>query len=278
MFTNLKIETFWAPQRLEGVSEVRDLSVGPNFACAVLADRRVGCWGAGGNGLLGGLRALFEPTPVPVEGIREASKVVSGRWHSCALFSGGHVACWGVRWEPPSMDRPTPSVELEDPVDITPAPPGSVVPRAEFSDRDVRNLLTAAAPMGPGLIEGLGPVRDLEAGGTQTCALLEAGGVSCWSGPSSLMSLENDGQPPTVVPGLDDVESIAVGHRFACALSAGAVSCWGTLSGVMDDALTPVVVPELAGARSIHADEDTLCAIGDKGHLRCVGSIRWGDR
>jgi alpha-tubulin suppressor-like RCC1 family protein len=82
---------------LPGVA--RAISAGGEFACALLANGAVWCWGADGSGQLGDGGpvpgpATFAPTaqaalPGP------ARAVTAGALHACALLGDGTLRCWG---------------------------------------------------------------------------------------------------------------------------------------------------------------------------------------
>jgi alpha-tubulin suppressor-like RCC1 family protein len=71
------------------------LGVGAGFACAVLGDGSIECWGDNSHGQLGTDAGMFSATPVKVSGVTGATAVSCGRAHACALVSNSQVACWG---------------------------------------------------------------------------------------------------------------------------------------------------------------------------------------
>ena len=86
-----------APVVLPGVA--RAISAGGGFACALLANGAVWCWGADAAGQLGdggpvpGL-ATFAPTAqVALPG--PARAITAGALHACALLADGTLRCWG---------------------------------------------------------------------------------------------------------------------------------------------------------------------------------------
>lgn len=90
------------PAVVAGLSNVRELGLGEGFACALLEDDTVTCWGQNGYGQLGhdpatdsdsGAAGTFKPHPVP--GLSNVAHIASGGGHTCALERDNTVLCWG---------------------------------------------------------------------------------------------------------------------------------------------------------------------------------------
>ncbi len=90
---------------------VEDLAVGDHFACAVLRDRSVWCWGRDDDGQLGYSSADLCPVtvgagqtrsvachnfPQQVSGISSAQAAVAGAASACAWGEGTSLQCWGA--------------------------------------------------------------------------------------------------------------------------------------------------------------------------------------
>jgi uncharacterized repeat protein (TIGR01451 family) len=76
----------------------RAVSAGGNFACAVLDDGTVKCWGAGAQGQtgLGATNTTSAPTSVADLGPnRTAVAIATGSDHTCARLDNTSVKCWG---------------------------------------------------------------------------------------------------------------------------------------------------------------------------------------
>src|SRR5579863_2995671 len=69
------------------------IAVGDGFACALLANGAVECWG-NGCALANGPR-IDAATPLAVPGLTGVTAISAGTTSACALLSGGTVACWG---------------------------------------------------------------------------------------------------------------------------------------------------------------------------------------
>jgi alpha-tubulin suppressor-like RCC1 family protein len=128
------------------------------------------------------------------------------------------------------------------------------------------------------------------AGYEHTCALTDAGGVTCW-GSNAEGQLGNGSSADTHAPGVVDVSglergvsAIAAGGFHSCALtSAGGVKCWGSNEyGQLGDATTtssavPVDVAALAsGVAEISVGWAHTCASMTTGGVKCWGHNAFG--
>lgn len=84
-----------SPVSVVGLTDVAQVSLSDSdYACAVLTDGSVKCWGNNWDGLLGDGTTNNSLTPVSVVGLTNASEVSLGTNHSCALLSDQTVKCW----------------------------------------------------------------------------------------------------------------------------------------------------------------------------------------
>ncbi|NBS28272.1 MAG: hypothetical protein EBS70_05255, partial [Actinobacteria bacterium] len=134
-----------------GASDVRYVSLGDGFSCAVTTSGGVKCWGLNTSSEVGNSGAGSYPsTPVDVTGLTSGvSLVASGNSHSCVVTSSGGAKCWGSNS----------SGQLGD---------GSVTNRSTPVDVS-------------GLTSG---VSAISAGSSHSCALTTGGGVKCWGSNS----------------------------------------------------------------------------------------------
>ncbi len=84
-----------AGPELSGVVQV---VAGESSTCALLADRRVLCWGGNASGQLGRgtVADTSDPTPQPVLMLPDAQRLVASLDGVCALRTDQTVWCWGA--------------------------------------------------------------------------------------------------------------------------------------------------------------------------------------
>jgi alpha-tubulin suppressor-like RCC1 family protein len=266
-----------APVAVKGVSGAASVSVGEDHACALLGSGGVECWGAGGDGQLGGGSS---GGPVAVAGVRDAVAVAAGAQHSCALISGGSVRCWGANGYG-QLGTGT-----------------SSGPQSCGGEACSRVSVAVA---------GVGGAVAIAAGDDYTCALLAGGTVDCWgynfagelgigtsSGPSVCSGGGWCSAHAVAVEGLGGASAISAGGDHTCAITAGALDCWGYNSyGQLGDgqsggpqtcywqlvrcAKTPVAAGSLSHVVAVAAGGDHTCALLAAGTVRCWGADWFGD-
>jgi len=85
------------PAGVAGVDGVTAITAGDEFACALIADGTVRCWGFNGYGQLGDGTTDNSSTPVVVqglEGVVAVSASTDGDF-ACALKADHTIWCWG---------------------------------------------------------------------------------------------------------------------------------------------------------------------------------------
>jgi alpha-tubulin suppressor-like RCC1 family protein len=251
------------PVRVKGVSRALTVQVGgtwnqggqgaakPSFACAVLGDDSVKCWGQ----YPGGQPGTNDPSLAGVSGGGFALGVATGNWHACMLASGS-VACWGDnRWGQLGI--------------------GGICDRSGCTS-------PVTDPATPVIVEGIsGAIAVSGKGSDFSCAVVSAGSVECWG-------IRYGGglpQPlPVVIPGVSTTgRGLAAGYRHACAVSSpdGKVQCWGNNDegelgdGTSTSSDSPVSVIGLRSAAvTVAAGSGASCAL-----LKVDGTIQcWGNR
>jgi hypothetical protein len=85
-----------APQKINGLSNVTQISAGRSHICALQSDGHMLCWGQNTNGQLGiGVHDLASPTPVTPIGMVDGVELIwAGGIGTCAVRHGG-LKCWG---------------------------------------------------------------------------------------------------------------------------------------------------------------------------------------
>jgi alpha-tubulin suppressor-like RCC1 family protein len=199
------------PATVTGVSTAVAVAAGGRFACAILADTTVSCWGSNTGGELGSRTnnrtADGVPTPAVIPGLSGVSALALGSMpysdneggNACALLSAGTVTCWGDNYFGQLGNSKNTSSFAPNPV--------------------------------PKAVAGVTGVVAVSAGTTTSCALQSSGSIVCWGdGNSGEMGSTNDGTPrqDVVNPYMSGVLGIMSGWTHMCGLLAGgAVSCWG---------------------------------------------------
>lgn len=209
-----------------------------NHACVVHASGRVSCWGEGSYGQLGDVRAEDSATPVEVLGLTDAIAVAVTYGASCALRSNGTVACWGDN--------------------------------GEFAlgngDEDIGFAST------PVPVCGVTGAARLEAGSSNTCAIVRDGTLECW-GWTEGYELNAVHATPTPAVGLTGLRDVSLGGGTCILRGSRDVECWGMTSIVgfltedPDDRLTV-----LSGGEVIDIGGYGSCALYDNGDVVC-----WAD-
>jgi alpha-tubulin suppressor-like RCC1 family protein len=283
------------------------VSTGDNHTCAVTTTNAVKCWGLNTSGQLGDATVTPRLIPHAVPGLTGIASLSSGSAHSCALATGGAtVWCWGLNdhgqlgnggsgngGRLPNVVVVGPAVgdiaqiELAAQFSCLVSTAGRALcwGRNDDGQLGINHAGVGESRFTPAQVVGLtSGVSEIAAAGKHACALMSAGGtVKCWGlndhgalGVSSYVSPFS--QVPIDVPGLTNVTAIAVGGQHACALSGGAVKCWGlNASGQIGnnstaDAHSPTSVSGLpAGIVSIAAGSQHTCAVSGVGALYCWG-------
>lgn len=224
------------------------LTAGWYHTCA-LVNSAVKCWGHNGAGQLGDGGPIFEPDcgnecfgdildspsefgPYAVVGLDDGVTMVDAGWYqTCAVTSGGAARCWGYNEDG----------ELGD---------GSIL--WSSTPRDVVGLSTG--------------VVQVSTGYWTSCALTDAGAVSCWGYG---VRGEDIVTTPVEVSGFSDGPvAIAVGNVMACVVTVGGgVNCWTT-----DGVDTPHALDGLdAGVVQLSVGDLHACAVMESGAVRCWG-------
>ena len=259
----------WIPEKVVGIDDAIDVSLGFAHTCAVHATGEVSCWGRNDEGQLGnGTDGLDTNSPIPVKipGITDAVSVALGSLAiSCVLHETGEVSCWG----PNAFGELGTAEEaggLHSPVDHLSVP--------------VK-------------IEGITDATAVTAGNNHICVLHETGEVSCW-GANTFGELGTGGHipddrtaNPQKVEGITGAIRIDAGRLHTCVVSDdGSVTCWGWDDGGQlgdgqatenTDSFIPVAVfgtvtlPASDEPVDIAAGSRHTCMLYEKGEIWCWG-------
>ncbi len=261
------------------------VETGRNFACAVMADRRVKCWGSNFYGELGlgdhvnrgeQQSDMGNALPYVDLGVDRVRQLTLGDHHACVLFGRNGVKCWGRN-------------------DYGQLGLGDTENRGDGAGEMGTHLpLVLVAPPDVG-------ISSIDAGANHTCAVIEDGSVSCWGynfdGQLGIGSQQNHGDDWLEFPGdhtVDlgwgaDVMQVSAGEDHTCALLDDAtVQCWGGNSkGQLGIGNTSTIGDSLLdmGGNLTAVDLDTVdvpvfvvaggqhsCALFLGGQVKCWGS------
>jgi alpha-tubulin suppressor-like RCC1 family protein len=247
-----------------GLSGVTSIAMGDEFACALLSDGTVECWGQNSFGQLGigstegpqqsPQEGSCSTTPVPVIGLNgPVTAIAAAGTYACALLADTTVQCWG-----------------SDP-------------------------LTFESSGQPATVPNLRGATSIAAGPNSACAIA-GGAIECWGSNiyGALGNGSTDSGGPVVVSGIMGATAVSVGLHSACAvLPGGTVSCWGDdRSGQLGNgttdlaqscagdpcSTTPVPVTGLAGpVVALAVAYQNPCAILGDGTVQCWGYNATGE-
>ncbi|NLG46001.1 protein kinase [Gordonia sp. (in: high G+C Gram-positive bacteria)] len=193
-------ERVTSPQKVNNLSDVKQISSNGGTVCAIAAENDLYCWGNNGSGQLGDGTTDQRNTPVKVKNLQNVTSVSIGRsvdtekkiiYRTVCAVADGKVHCWG----------------------------------SDINDDGYRKV--------PVEVNGIANAEQVAVDVSTACATSE-GKLLCWGnnfygqvGNGSTERVMN----PTEVNGLSDVEYVTTGFSTTCAeVASGDTYCWG-LSG-----------------------------------------------
>lgn len=291
-------------------SGVVDVATSSYFACALLSNGTVKCWGSNNLGQLGNGTTSTTPssTPVNVAGLTGAVSIAVGGNTACAATAAGELKCWGGNSS--SIFNGTPTASYPFPTAITSL---TGVIKAAIGGNHICALIntgevkcwgansygalgignTASSGLNRISATGINDAVAITAGPAHTCVRTAAGAAKCWGGNAQgQIGNATNGTAsvlaPVTVTGLDtDVIAISsgAGANHACAvLGSGGVKCWGQNTaaqlglgtGDKTNKPAPVSVAGLSGAaRLVSASYNNTCAVVGF-NIQCWGDNTYG--
>ena len=285
----------------------------PGHTCALHQTGTISCWGSNGDGQLGDgnsgwdeIGPVFSSVPVGVLNITDATAITAGNRHSCALHEGGTISCWGHNTygqlgNGQSGGRfddivnslvPVQVLSIADATAITAGDrhscalhEGGTIScwgnnyRGQLGNGQSGEDADSSVPV---RVNGITDATAITAGGGHSCALRQAGTISCWGGNeggelgNGQIGDDTSSSVPVQVTGISDATAITASSRQSCALhQAGTISCWGNdwswFLGYEDGrgSLVPVRVVGLEDATAITASIQQSCALHRNGTISC---------
>jgi alpha-tubulin suppressor-like RCC1 family protein len=279
-----------APALVDTGGPVASVSVGHLFACALITDGSVKCWGHGAYGKLGiGHEENVGDQPmemgnrlIGVQLGEPATQIALKREHTCVLLKSGKVACWGRGG--PRLGQGHDNSYANTPDELTPP----------------------EVPLGTGSVATFVGVGD-----GHSCAVL-GGPLKCWgtnyAGILGIGSTEPKGSSlnelginlpvvqitPTL--GSDPVVAVEAGTLHTCALlRSGGVKCWGdSANGRLAQPILAPLLGRIADApdelsslptidfgarttvRSLATGNNHTCVLLSTGAVKCWGLNEYG--
>jgi len=216
-----------------------DVTTGSGHTCGLTISGGVKCWGANSSGDLGNGTTNHSFTPVDVPGLGSGVTAVTvGRNYTCALMASGGVKCWGD-------NRVGQLGDGIPPICVTPV--------------DVMALG--------------GGVSAISVGSSDTCVLMDAGGVKCWGSHFLTGGATSELSTPVGLAGLGrEVKALSLGSVFnICALtSRGEVEC------LSDRGQDQVDVVSLGSGVRMVSTGFYNCAVTAPGGVMCWGEPEYG--
>ena len=259
------------------LTEIKQISSGPDHTCGVKKSSKVLCWGEGDSGQLG--NGEYDNSNIPVfvrniDGVgdlRGVQQVSTGYEHTCALKKNRTVLCWGGGSSGKLGNGAKNSSSL--PVLVT--------------DVDKNGLLRN--------------IQQISTGDWHTCAVDDKGQVFCWGygGYGVLGDLKSKSSSfPVAVFNVaktkNNVEQVSAGSSHNCVLTYdGNVFCWGLGTygqlgngegnGKLTISRIPVAVLNTSGKGMLKDIEQIKlgnyhsCAINRSGRGFCWGTGSYGE-
>jgi len=181
------------PVQVTGLtSGVSSVAAGKDFACAVMLDATVQCWGSNASGQFGSGDTVSSTVPVDI-GISDVSAIAAGTNSTCFIVSGA-VQCAGANTNGRLGNSST---------------------------------VSSSSPVSTGISNA----TSVAVGGDFACAV-SSNAVKCWgANTQGQLGIGNTTQKltPTSITSLTSgVAEVAAGKQHACVrMSTGAVKCWG---------------------------------------------------
>jgi alpha-tubulin suppressor-like RCC1 family protein len=313
------------PVPVSGLANVVAVDAGYEHNLALLADGTVMAWGdnyfgelgVGGSDFAGGgpescgSGSHCSSVPIPVAGLTDVVAIDAGYRSSAALLGNGTVVAWGYDYYGflgngtgtetgcECAERPVPVPGVSSAVDISSdrhgmalLANGTVTAWGQDTDGQIGNGTDFEAPPPECLclpavsVVGLaGPVRQIDAGGYHSVALLGSGIAQAWGynyeGELGNGIVTTEGC--TCIPAAGSpvlglaAQSLSAGEYHSLELLAdGSVWAWGYNSGGQlgdgseEERSAPVPVGGVAGASEVSAGEATSFALVGPSHALTV--------
>jgi len=259
-----------------GLGKVTKVALASQFGCALLADKKVSCWGTGRIANDG--RMLTEAKPTPVAGLDGVEELAASGAIACARDPQG-TKCWGADAKTigsvPKVAFKQIAVGFNHACGLDANGAATCWGSGDWSSEGVFSK--------PGTTGALAIVT----GDRHACVITKDRKVACWgTNDAGQVGTKADLEPhkkPVTVPGVANAVKLAAGEASTCALSEdGTVRCWGSNGegelglGTRSPDERPAVVHALSNVQEICLASAHGCALTKDAKLLCWGSNAYG--
>jgi alpha-tubulin suppressor-like RCC1 family protein len=263
------------------------IDAGGHHTCGLLASGHLRCWGTNTSGELGTTAPSIAFSPVAVDpDDGDWAAVAAGSLQTCATKHDGSMWCWGGNASG-QLGDPSDAAYNPHPLPVLNGAASWATPAAGVTtscglgtDHNLwcfggTTTNSAAYEMMPVQVPGMW--QAVSAGGYNTCAIDDAGGLSCW-GQNAYGQIGDatylQRNAPTHIADAP-WRAVSFGGTRGCAIRGdGALACWGT--GLLGDGSNIRSIPTIIGARTwaaISVGYNATCGIeATTQNLYC-----WGD-
>jgi alpha-tubulin suppressor-like RCC1 family protein len=227
--------------RVAGVSDAIGIGASyllDKYACALLRDGRVLCWGENRYGQLGDGTTNDRVLPGAVSGLTDAISLSVADDHACAETRAGKVMCWGSNSD------------------------------GQIGDGTGRFIKSAST------VPGIHDAVEVACGDPITCVRHRDGHISCWGGAQD-QTRDRSRLSPSPVIGITDAVAISAGYKYACAvMKDGKIRCFQ--SGAFGANADPATISDesFANVKRFFAGVGVSCGIRPDSSLVCSGDNR----
>lgn len=262
------------------------IAAGPTFACAVLQDGSISCWGRNEAGQLGVTNPDLGATPLVVPNVAAAVHVAAGYSAACAALANGTVKCWGTLGLYDSARPPTAVALINDAVEVAVGfdsacarlKDGTVKCWGDNSKRQLGDG-TIQPRSGPVTVAGVVGATSISMGALSgmNCAVLSSGPAMCWGLVINRADMQEPANPAIRFP---DAKAISAGKNATCVvLGSGKMECIGDASTLGSGAMPahnttvydPVAVTGISTGVAAAAGLNHVCALLRDSTVRCWG-------
>jgi alpha-tubulin suppressor-like RCC1 family protein len=236
-----------APEAIPGTEGTKQIAIGHRHSCLIDADDRAWCWGREDYLQLGAPASASDPLPRLVESLTAPVISISpGGRTTCAIDAGGILRCWGLG-----------------------------------EDGQLGNGSFALQPVATPSAAVLTDAVDVEVGSRGGCARRRSGAVACW-GMTDTGNGIPEVAPAARASSISGADLLSHGYFHACAISEGALACWGWNEegqlgrGTRGVVAEPTVVDAIATAAEVSTGVGATCIVDGDGQFRCWGVNDYG--